>query len=280
MVSQGSITALIVQVILGIVIPLSLLFYCRRTLQISYRAVGVGILIYVVFSQLLEQVLHAYLFSGNPVTAVWLNNPWIAAVYGGLAAGLFETAGRWFGFSLLLRKRQERKDGIAAGIGHGGIEALLIGAGMGLLGIVYAVMINSGTFEQPFGAEATAEQHALFQGIKDRMIHTSQSEFWLGTFERIPAVSIQIALSLTVLYGIRTRRAVYLLYAVLVHALIDFFAGLYQAKMIPLWTVEGIVWGSGLGAFFVIVKSKAWFAALASGPAKEEKVPPDIKLFH
>ncbi|WP_307563128.1 YhfC family glutamic-type intramembrane protease [Paenibacillus sp. V4I7] len=36
---------------------------------------------------------------------------------------------------------------------------------------------------------------------------------------------IQIALSLTVLYGIRTRKAVYLLYAVLIHALIDFFCG-------------------------------------------------------
>lgn len=262
MVSQGSITAMIVQVILGIVISLSLLIYYRRTLKISYRAVGVGILIFIVFSQLLEQLLHGYMFSGNQTTAAWLKNPWITAVYGGLAAGIFENVGRWLGFSLLLKKRQERKDGIAVGIGHGGIEILIISVGMGILGIVLAAMINAGTFEQAFGAAAPSEQIALFQGLKDRMNQTPQHEYWLGAFERIPAIFIQIALSLTVLYGIRTRKAVYLLYAVFIHALIDFFAGLYQAKMLPLWAIECIVWVWGLVAVIVIVKSKKWFAKL------------------
>ncbi|WP_307555848.1 hypothetical protein [Paenibacillus sp. V4I5] len=54
----------------------------------------------------------------------------------------------------------------------------------------------------------------------------------------------------------------YLLYAVLIHALIDFFAGLYQAKMLPLWAIECIVWLWGLVAVIVIVKSKKWFAKL------------------
>lgn len=260
MVNQGSITAMLVQVIVGIVIVLSLLFYFRRTLQISFRAVGVGVLIFVVFSQVLEQLLHAYMFSGNQATAKWLTNPWMMAVYGGLAAGIFENAGRWVGFSFLLRKRQERKDGIAVGIGHGGIEVLLIGVFMGIMGIVLAAMINTGTFEQSFGAEAPSEQIMLFQGLKDKMIHTSQVEYWLGAFERVPAMFIQIGLSLVVLYGVRTRNAMYLLYAVLVHAFIDFFAGLYQAKMLQLWLIEGIVWAMGLAALFVIVKSKAWFA--------------------
>ncbi|MCZ8522034.1 MULTISPECIES: YhfC family intramembrane metalloprotease [Paenibacillus] len=260
MVNQSSITAMIVQVILGIVIIVSLLVYYRRTLHISYRAVGVGILIFIVFSQILEQALHVYMFSGNQTTGAWLTNPWMTAVYGGLAAAIFENAGRWLGFSYLLKNRQERKDGIAVGIGHGGIEILLISVLLGIGGIALASMINTGTFEQLLRAEATPEQLALFQGFKDRMIHATPGEYWLGAFERIPAMGIQIALSVTVLYGIRARRAVYLLYAVGAHAFIDFFAGLYQGKVLPLWAVEGIVWTAGIGAVIVIVKSKGWFA--------------------
>ncbi|NEW08983.1 YhfC family intramembrane metalloprotease [Paenibacillus sp. SYP-B3998] len=275
MVSQGSIIAMIVQVILGIVIPLSLLIYYRSTLKISYRAVGVGILIFIVFSQLLEQVLHVYMLSGNQTTTEWLKNPWMAAVYGGLAASIFENAGRWLGFSFLLKKRQERKDGIAVGIGHGGIEVLLISVVMGIMGIVFATMINTGTFEQMFSSKVPPEQIALFQGLRDRITHASQSEYWLGAFERIPAIFIQIALSLIVLYGIRTRKAVYLLYVVLLHALVDFFAGLYQAKMLPLWVVECIVWICGLVAVIVIVKSKEWFAKLAPCSEKTKGDSPD-----
>ncbi|KQX60759.1 YhfC family intramembrane metalloprotease [Paenibacillus sp. Root444D2] len=279
MVSQGSITAMIIQVILGIVISFSLLIYYRSTLKISYRAVGVGILIFIVFSQLLEQVLHVYMFSGNQTTAEWLKNPWMVAIYGGLAAGIFENVGRWLGFSFLLKKRQERKDGIAVGIGHGGIEVLIIGVGTGILGIALATMINAGTFEQAFGTQTPSEQITLFQGLKDRLIHTPQSEYWLGAFERIPAICIQIALSLTVLYGIRTRKAVYLLYAVILHALIDFFAGLYQGKVLPLWVVECIVWVWGFGAVIVIVKSKEWFAKLVPSSEIRKGDSPDKQLY-
>ncbi|MDD9269221.1 YhfC family intramembrane metalloprotease [Paenibacillus sp. GCM10023248] len=260
MVHQGSIMAMIVQVIIGIALILFLLLYYKRTLQISFRAVGAGIVVFLVFSQVLEQLLHAYMFSGNRTTAQWLANPWLMAVYGGLAAGIFENAGRWVGFSLLLRKRQERKDGIAFGIGHGGMEVLLIGVLLGIVGIVLATMMNAGVFEQSFGTEATSEQIALFQALKDKMLQTTQVEYWLGAFERIPAISIQMALSLIVLYGVRTRKIVYLLYAVLIHACIDFFAGLYQAEMLPLWFVEVIVWAWGLAAIFLVGRSKVWFA--------------------
>lgn len=277
MINQGSITAMIVQVILGIVISLSLLIYYRSKHKISYRSVGVGILIFIVFSQLLEQVLHTYMFSGNATTSAWLKNPWMSAVYGGLAAAIFENGGRWLGFSFLLKKRQERKDGIAVGIGHGGIEVLIISVGMGILGLVLAALINAGTFEQAFGAQTPSEQIDLFQELKDRMIHTPQSEYWLSAFERIPAIFIQIALSLTVLYGVRARKAVYLLYAVLIHALIDFFAGLYQAEILPLWVIECILWAWGVGSVFVIVKSREWFAKLPPFSEKRKGNPIDIQ---
>jgi uncharacterized membrane protein YhfC len=262
MISQSAIMALLVQVILGVVITLSLLIYYRIKHSISYRAVGVGILVYIVFAQILEQVLHVYLFSANGLTSEWLKNPWLMAGYGALAAGIFENIGRWLGFSFLLKHRQERKDGIAYGIGHGGIEVFIVGVVMGIAGIVFALMLNSGTALQVLGSQATPEQTAWIQDLQERFTQTPQSEYWLGAFERIPTMFLQMALSIIVLYGVRTHKVVHLVYAILLHALIDFFAGLYQAKLLQFWVVEGIVWLGGIFAIMVIVRSKEWFGRL------------------
>ncbi|NOU98066.1 YhfC family intramembrane metalloprotease [Paenibacillus sp. LMG 31456] len=256
MVSQGSITAMIVQVILGIIIPLALVLYFRKTSGISYRAIGVGILVFFIFSQVLEKGLHYYVLSVNKSTVDLFKNPWLFAIYGGLAAGIFEEVGRWLGFSLLLKNRHERKDGISLGIGHGGIEAFLIAIVSGVQGIVFATMINAGKLEQSLGAGLPPEQVAQ---LKERLIHTAQSEFWLGGLERIPAIFMQIAFSLIVLYGVRYRKSMYLLYAILLHALVDFAPAMYQAHFLSLWVAEIVIWVLGIGAIVVIVKSKKWF---------------------
>ncbi|MFD0678007.1 MULTISPECIES: YhfC family intramembrane metalloprotease [unclassified Paenibacillus] len=256
MVSQGSITAMIVQVILGVLIPVALVLYFRRTTGISYRAIGVGILVFFIFSQVLEKGMHYYVLSFNKSTAAWFKNPWLFALYGGLAAGVFEEVGRWLGFTFLLKNRQQRKDGISLGIGHGGIEAFLIAIVSGVQGIIFATMINAGKLEESLGAGLPPEQIAE---LKNRLIQTAQSEFWLGGLERIPAIFMQIAFSLIVLYGVRNRKVVYLLYAILLHAFVDFAPAMYQAHFLSLWVAEAVIWILGIGAIVVIVKSKKWY---------------------
>ena len=59
--------------------------------------------------------------------APFLENPYVFAIYGGLTAGIFEELGRFVAFFFLLKKYLDYKDGFAYGIGHGGIESILVG---------------------------------------------------------------------------------------------------------------------------------------------------------
>lgn len=56
----------------------------------------------------------------------FMENVFAAGIFLGLIAGIFETAGRFIGLRFLLGRRQEWKNGIAYGIGHGGLEAVVL----------------------------------------------------------------------------------------------------------------------------------------------------------
>jgi uncharacterized membrane protein YhfC len=256
MVSLGSIAGMIVQVIIGIILPVALVIYFRKKQRISFRALAVGVLVFIVFSQVLEKALHFYLLFANPATAAWLKNPWLFACYGALAAGIFEEVGRWAGFTYLLKKRRERKDGIALGLGHGGFETLMIGVVTGVQGIIFSLLINNGKLEQTLGAQVPPDQ---ITKLKEQLTATPALDFWLGGLERIPALVMQIALSLIVLYGVRRRNIIFLLYAVLLHALVDFIPGLYQTRVVPLWLAECFIWAAGIVCVLIITKSRNWF---------------------
>lgn len=89
MVSNAVISSMIIQLVLSVLVPIIVLVYFRKKYQISFKVIGVGILIFIGFSQILEKTLHMFVL-GNPVTHELLKNPFIYATYGGLAAGIFE----------------------------------------------------------------------------------------------------------------------------------------------------------------------------------------------
>jgi len=79
--------------------------------------------------------------------------------------------------------------------------------------------------------------------------------------ERIFAFGIQIALTMVILYAVRYRKNIYLFIAIIVHALIDVIAGLYQTKIITsIYVVEGIVALYFIIAIIFIYKTKKIFS--------------------
>lgn len=258
MVSNLSITFMIVSMLVSFVLPLVLVAYFYRKYKISIKAVLVGVLIFIVFSQVLEKMLHWYVLVRNPQTAGMLTNPWIYMVYGGLAAGVFEEVGRFIGFKFLLKGRTQWKDGMAYGIGHGGIESILIGGMMSLQYIVYSNLINSGMFEKTLGVKVPISS---LESLKQ--VLTSYSPYYFGVIglERVLAVTFHIALSLLVLYGVKNRKNIYLLYAIVIHALFDFPAALFQTGQIKnVWIVESIILVAALISLIFIIKSKYMFS--------------------
>ena len=64
-----------------------------------------------------------------------------------ITAALFEVVAR-FAVAKILQKKINYEQGVAAGLGHGGIEAILIVGMTYINNLLYAIMINSGTFAQ------------------------------------------------------------------------------------------------------------------------------------
>ena len=74
------------------------------------------------------------------------NNSFLFAFALAFPAGLFELAGR-FVVAKLMQKNLNYHRALAAGLGHGGIEAMILVGITYLNNILYIFMINSGTFD-------------------------------------------------------------------------------------------------------------------------------------
>lgn len=257
MVSSISLAFLVLQVLMTISVPVLLFLWLRRRQQAGLRPVVVGAVVFFVFSQVLEKGLHYYVFTVNPETTQLLKNPYIYATYGGLAAGVFEEIGRYLGFTLLLKGYLAWRDGVAFGLGHGGLEAVLFGTLAGIQNLVFATLINQGTLEPSLGTKIPPE---ILAAIKTSMLATPPYMFLFAGFERLAALCLQIALSVMVLYSVKSRQLAWLIYAIAIHAVVDFPVALWQMLKFDSAVIELMLLGVAALSVVFIKKSKAIFA--------------------
>ncbi|MGD6817885.1 YhfC family intramembrane metalloprotease [Metabacillus sp. 84] len=253
MVSQSAIIGLVFQMIISIILPVAGYILLRKKYRIAFRPVLIGILIFFVFSNVLGGAVNQFILVTNESTSAIVDQPILFAIYGGLSAGFFEEMGRFIAFAWVLKMYQERKDGLAYGLGHGGVEALLIGTLGSIQLISLALLQNSGRLEETMGASLPPE---VIQQLTGALTGLTFPVAFMGGLERAAAFFIQIALSLLVLYAVKNKKYGWIFGAILIHALIDFFPGLYQAGMVNLITAEIVVYGIGIGAFVFIKKSR------------------------
>jgi len=186
-----------------------------------------------VFSQVLEKALHAVVLTNFPH---FTQHPWLFGVYGGMAAGIFEEFGRFLFFTWFLKKYYDYKGGISCGIGWGGIEAIIIMLAIVVPNIIIAIMINIGTFETAFSGKIPNHQLAA---LKASVLNHGASFYLLGCAERLFTVFLHIALSLLILLAVVKKKFTYCIYAVLIHAIFDYPAALYQTGTIKnIWIIE------------------------------------------
>lgn len=88
------------------------------------------------------------------------------------------------------------------------------------------------------------------------LLDTVPPLFVVGGIERVLAFTIQIGLSLVVLYAIRSRRSRFLLLAIATHTLIDFGAVLLAGNII---VAEVCVAACAVASLMWIIKSKRLF---------------------
>lgn len=248
MVSLNSMINMIISAIIVVVATVGSIIYFRKNEKISYKPIIFGALCFILFSQVLEKAIHYVVISNDLI-----KNPVLFGIYGVLMAGIFEEVGRFIVYKKFLKGYRQWKDGVAFGLGHGGIEAILLGILIVVNYMVISIMINSGNFDQLIGTQIpikTANELKI-------MLTGPSSGFLAIGFERLCALVIQIAFSILVLYSINKEKIKYLFLAIILHAIIDIPAILYQMKVISnIWVIEGFILFFAIIAFMYIKKSK------------------------
>lgn len=221
-----SIALCAVSAAVAIGLPAALLVLCRRRTGRGLAAAGVGALCFVVSALVLEQLMHRAVFALFPTLPY---NPPLYVLYGCLAAGLFEETGRWVGLRLLCRRDASPVTGFAYGVGHGGIEAVLL-VGVSCAANLFLLLSLRAGGAVPAAARAQAEALAAAQPLT----------FLAPGVERIGAIALHIALSM-LMWMVVTRRlpAWFYLAGVALHALTNVGAALYRTGVLTgVWTVE------------------------------------------
>ena len=241
MMQTGTAALMVLLAVLTAVVPVAVMAALRRRGG-RWRDFWVGAGTFFLFAMVLEQILHALVFT-SPLGQVLQGNIWLYGLYGGLAAGVFEETGRFLAFKLALRNRRERIAALGYGIGHGGCEAFLV------LGVTYVnnlILLYSAGSGAPLAPElaAAAESLAAFPAA---------TFLWAG-FERISAVVLHMALSVLV-FTAAARPGKRWLFpaAVLIHFLLDFLSVTANAHL-PLAATELLTAACALVAAYLAAR--------------------------
>jgi uncharacterized membrane protein YhfC len=255
-VSTLSIGFMIFSALLVFLLPLGLAVYMYKKEQISLKAILTGVAVFVL-SQLLIRIPILNILGMQPwFKGLWTNIFFSAVVVGGFSAGLVEEIGRYLGFRFFLNNELSWKNGIAYGIGHGGIEAILLVGTSYINNIVTSFMINNGTFDRVIAPQLDGEIAAL---IKTQLIETSPFLFLAGGLERFFAIIIQIALSLIVLYAVVKRKFLFVIYAILLHTLVNGPPVILLQQGFNVWVAELYVFILAAVALLFILRSRKLF---------------------
>jgi len=194
--------------------------------------------------------MHLYFLKTNAFTKSLLENPWIYAVYGCMAASLFEETGRLIAFKFILKKYRAPEDGIAYALGHGGIEFFLIGGLGAINALVMAILINRGSFETFLSVKNIPTNQ--IKEIKDSILSIDFTTLITGLFERCMALMMQIGMTMMVFYGVVKGKYKYYFFAILFHASADFLAALAQKGIIsPMLVVEILIIPFAIAGIFI-----------------------------
>ena len=228
--------AILAVVLYSIALPAALLIWWKKRTGEPFRCFLAGAICFTLFAMVLEQISHAVFLAGdNAVSEVLTGSPAAYTLYGSLAAGIFEETGRLFGFKVLLKKHREKACAAAYGIGHGGMEVILV---LGMTYLIY-LLAKCGV---PMGSDAATES-----------ILTAANGIGFGTacaamFERISAMMAHVGLSMLMFLAARQKGKLWLYpVSILLHAFLDVPSALYQYGVITsVQVIEAAAFVTGL----------------------------------
>lgn len=243
-VNAVSMMGMVFSIFVGIVLPIVLMILVWKKTGARISTFFIGCAVFIVFALVLESFMHAAVLglTGTAITG----NIWLYGLYGGLAAALFEEVGRLVAMKFFMKECLDMPNALMYGVGHGGIEAILILGMTSISNLVTSAMINSGALVSALEAMdgATAKQLSA--------LWTSPAYlFYLGGVERILAIILQIVMSVMVYQALKTGKKFFWFIAFMMHFVVDAVT-VVIAEFLPTAAVEALV--------AVMVAAAVWIA--------------------
>ena len=265
MVSTASIIVMAVNALLGFAIPVFLAWWAVKKHNAKLSTILIGAATFFVFALVLESLVHKLVLAGDRGAAIQ-GNILYYALYGGLMAGLFEETGRFLSMKFLLKKEpSETKPAVSYGLGHGGLEMILL-FGFSMISLLtMAVMVNAGMTDMLLEKTPEASQAALTAQF-DQLKTTTAGTYLYGLWERLSALTLHLGLSILVWTAVRKGGKWLWLFpaAILLHALVDGLA-VILSKSAGYFAIETIIL-----AMAVAVAGLAWLVARKAFPKVAE----------
>lgn len=146
------------------------------------------------------------------VAGPFLPSPEAVIVLTVLTSGLAEEPARWLVLRFAARRDRRWRHGVLFGIGHGGIEALLL-VGLQLIGTAALLMAG------PALTDDLARQPGVAAAVEAQLdgVRAAPFEPVLALWERALAITFHVAASVLVVRSVRDGRVGPLLVAIVVH---------------------------------------------------------------
>jgi uncharacterized membrane protein YhfC len=254
-------TAFLVQLPLMIVVPLLLGRWLRRKFDVGWAVFGVGAATFVA-SQIVHLPLNWAVGLLGPPRGLGLLPLPVLAVAAGLSAGLCEELARFVALRFVYRRARGYHAALQFGAGHGGVEAMILGAlvALTLVSMLALRFLPAATLKlTPDKAEAAATAAAAFWATPWYM-------FALGGLERVFALTSHVLFTVLVMRTVTRGQPIWLLLAVLAHAALDAVA-VWSVRSLGAVATEGIVAAFAVAALVLIVAMREPRPAPAAAPA-------------
>ncbi len=223
MVSTSALIAMTLTLFITLFGPIVILLYygIRHRKQGVWSAWALGALGFFVTQVVIRlPILQALSLSEGFVS--FANNHYVLYVLIlAFTAALFELVGRYVVAKLMSKQLTYRRS-VAAGLGHGGIEAMVLIGMTYVNNIIYSLMINTGAFDAFIDQIAMSMDIYPYISIKQTLIETPSYLYLLGGYERILTMICHLAMTLVVCYFVAKKQDLKgLLICLGIHTLLD-----------------------------------------------------------
>lgn len=261
------ITALLtLNFLLMIVLPIVLARRIALSPRVGWRLFGIGAATFI-FSQIGHLPFNWFVLHQSG----WFDNSSLVtlSIFLGLSAGTFEGVARYLTFRFWAKDARSWRQGLMVGMGHGGIEAMLVGL-LGSINFVILLGLREGQF-QGILATVPVDQLTLVDRQIEALFNVPAPQAVYGAVERVFAIMLHLSASLLVLQAITRRQLRWLAAGILWHAFID-------GALVYVFRTWGIVWSEFVLGILSFVSVGIIFWLRVPEPVEAEPPPlPELR---